>query len=66
VAGRRVVGFSVSPSGNATFDAEVNATLSGIQSNGVLLPAPPAGYEDTALGSGFPVYFACSDEARCK
>ena len=66
VSGRNVTGFSVSPSGNAAFDAEVNATLSGIQSNGVLLPAPPAGFETTALGSGFPVYFSCTDETRCK
>ena len=66
VSGRTVTGFSVNPSGNGTFDAEVNATLSSMQANGVLLPAPPSGYEDSALGSGFPVYFACSDEQRCK
>ena len=39
---RQVIAHSVSSSGNAEFDAEVEKTLSAIQSNGDLLHAPPS------------------------
>ena len=46
-SGRKVGSFSiVKPSGNATFDAEVQATLAHIQSGGTELPAPPPMYPD--------------------
>jgi outer membrane biosynthesis protein TonB len=44
---RKVGSFTVlKPSGDSTFDAEVNATLTRIQSSGVELPAPPPMYPD--------------------
>ena len=59
-ADRKVGSFSiVKPSGDPTFDAEVQATLSRIQSSGAELPAPPPMYPDM-LGQSLPVGFQCT------
>lgn len=64
--GRTVGSFSVvRPSGNATFDAQVQATLSAIQSSGAVLPAPPPMYPDM-LGQSLPVGFQCSVQKFCE
>ena len=63
---RKVGGFSiVKPSGDPTFDGEVEATLARIQSSGVELPAPPPMYPDF-LGSSLPVGFQCTVRAQCE
>jgi hypothetical protein len=65
-ADRKVGGFSVSKaSGDATFDAEVGATLSHIQSSGVELPAPPPMYPEM-LRQSLPVGFQCTVEKLCE
>jgi outer membrane biosynthesis protein TonB len=64
--GRKVGSFSVvRPSGDPTFDAEVQATLSRIQSSGAELPAPPPMYPDM-LGQSLPVGFQCSLQKLCE
>jgi len=67
VTGDRKVGsFSVvRPSGDPTFDAEVQATLARIQSSGAELPAPPPMYPDM-LGQSLPVGFQCSLQKLCE
>jgi len=67
VTGDRKVGsFSVvRPSGDPTFDAEVQATLARIQSSGAELPAPPPMYPDM-LGQSLPVGFQCSLQKFCE
>jgi hypothetical protein len=67
VTAERTVGaFSIdSPSGDATFDAQVNSTLSQIQSSGVELPAPPPMYPDI-LRATLPVGFSCTVESQCE
>jgi len=55
----------VRPSGDATFDAEVQATLARIQSSGAELPAPPPMYPDM-LGQSLPVGFQCSLQKFCE
>ncbi len=60
---RRVSSFSVSPSGNPTFDAEVQRTLSSVQSSGALLPNPP--YPEV-LSTPFTVVFQCTVQAACE
>jgi hypothetical protein len=66
VTDRHVVGFSVTrPSGDPTFDAEVQATLSRIQSGGAELPAPPPMYPDM-LGASLPVGFQCNIQKFCE
>ncbi len=63
---RKVGGFSVvRKSGDATFDAEVEATLSRVQSGGAELPAPPPMYPDM-LGQSLPVGFQCTVEKLCE
>jgi len=63
---RRVGSFTiVSPSGDATFDGEVRATLSTIQSSGAELPAPPPNYPDM-LGKSLPVGFQCTVQKFCE
>jgi hypothetical protein len=63
---RKVGGFSVvKPSGDATFDSEVEATLGRIQASGVELPAPPPMYPDM-LGTTLPVGFACTVRKICE
>jgi hypothetical protein len=62
---RRVGSFSVTGSGDATFDAEVRATLSRIQSSGAELPGPPPLYPDM-LGKSLPVGFQCTVRSQCE
>jgi len=67
VTGDRKVGsFSVvKRSGDATFDAEVQATLARIQAGGTELPAPPPMYPDM-LGQTLPVGFQCTVRKLCE
>ena len=67
VTGDRKVGsFSVvKPSGDPTFDAEVQAALARVQSAGAELPAPPPLYPEL-LGQSFPVGFACTVQKLCE
>ena len=66
IADRHVVSFSVTrPSGDPTFDAEVQATLSRIQAGGAELPAPPPLYPEL-LGQSLPVGFACTIQKACE
>lgn len=63
---RRVGSFSVTrPSGDPTFDGEVQATLSRIQGSGAELPAPPPMYPDM-LGQSLPVGFSCTIQKLCE
>lgn len=63
---RQVTGFTITqPSGDATFDAAVQSTLSRIQSTGVELPAPPPMYPDI-LRSALPVGFKCNLQSVCE
>jgi outer membrane biosynthesis protein TonB len=63
---RRVGGFSITrPSGDPTFDAEVQATLGRIQGSGAELPAPPPMYPDM-LRQSLPVGFSCTIRAACE
>jgi hypothetical protein len=63
---RKVGSFSVlKPSGDSTFDAEVNATLVRIQSSGVELPAPPPMYpEMLAKAQRFTLH--CTNRKLCE
>ena len=66
ITDRHVVGFSITrPSGDPTFDGEVQATLSRIQSGGAELPAPPPMYPEL-LGQSLPVGFACNIQKACE
>ncbi len=61
---RSVTGFSItSPSGDATFDAEMKNAMQGRV--GAVLPPPPPMYPDI-LGSSFPVGFSCTVQAACE
>ncbi len=63
---RKVGGFTVSkPSGDATFDGEVHATLSRIQSAGVELPGPPPNYPEM-LGKSLSINLLCNVKKRCE
>jgi hypothetical protein len=63
---RKLGSFSVvKPSGDPTFDSEVQVTLTRIQSGGVELPAPPPMYPDL-LDTGFKVRFHCTNERLCE
>lgn len=63
---RKVTSFTIGrPSGDPTFDAAVESTLSRIQSTGVELPAPPPMYPDI-LGSSLPVGFQCTLQSNCE
>jgi hypothetical protein len=65
-ADRKVGGFSIErPSGDPTFDGEVQATLARIQASGVELPAPPEMYPDM-LGTSRDVGFACNRRRDCE
>jgi len=65
-ADRKVGSFSITrASGDPIFDAEVQATLSRIQSSGAELPAPPPMYADI-LGQSLPVGFQCNIEQLCQ
>lgn len=64
-ADRRVGSVAVlKPSGDATFDGEVQSALSRIQSGGEL-PAPPPMYPDM-LDKPFTVKFDCTSEKLCE
>jgi hypothetical protein len=58
---RRVVSYSIVPSGNAAFDAAARATLEGAK--GDTIPPPPENYPDT-IQSRISVTFVCK-ENRC-
>jgi hypothetical protein len=63
---RKVGSFSVvKPSGDATFDAEVEATLSHIQSSGAELPAPPPLYPEM-LAKSQSFSFQCTVQKLCE
>jgi outer membrane biosynthesis protein TonB len=63
---RRVGGFSITrPSGDPTFDSEVQSTLAHIQGSGAELPAPPPMYPDM-LRQSLPVGFSCTIRAACE
>lgn len=65
-ADRKVGSFTITqPSGDATFDAEVQSTLSGIQSGGAELPAPPPMYPDM-LAKTQNVGFQCNVQKFCE
>lgn len=65
-ADRKVGSFTiVKPSGDDTFDSEVKATLTRVQSGGVELPAPPPMYPDL-LGQQLPVGFQCTVQKLCE
>ena len=65
-ADRKVGGYTIGkPSGNATFDAELEKTLAGIQSSGAVLPPPPPMYPDI-LGSSVPLGFSCKVQKICE
>jgi hypothetical protein len=67
VTGDRKVGsFSVvKPSGDSTFDSEVQATLARIQSDGVELPAPPQLYPEM-LDKPLRIDFHCNNPKTCQ
>jgi len=66
VADRKVTGYSIAaPSGDATFDAEVEATLARIQSSGTELPAPPPMYPEM-LAKSQSFNFHCSVQKLCE
>ena len=58
---RRVLGFSIVPSGNAAFDAAARATLEGVK--GQEIPPPPDNYPDV-VQSQISLTFVCR-ENRC-
>jgi outer membrane biosynthesis protein TonB len=63
---RKVGSFSiVKPSGDPTFDAQVQATLSGAQSSGAELPAPPPMYPEF-LAKSQSLRFECTVEKLCE
>ncbi|MGA7122662.1 MAG: TonB C-terminal domain-containing protein [Polyangiaceae bacterium] len=63
---RKMGTFSVAkPSGDPTFDAEVQSTLERIQSGGVELPAPPPMYPEM-LGKSLTFRLRCSDQRHCE
>ena len=65
-ADRKVGSFSiVKPSGDPTFDGEVEATLARIQSSGAELPAPPPMYPEM-LAKSQPYSFQCTVRRDCE
>lgn len=58
---RRVVSYTITPSGNAAFDAAARATLEGAK--GQTIPPPPENYPDT-IQSQINLTFVCR-ENRC-
>jgi hypothetical protein len=66
VEDRKVTGFTITkPSGDATFDGEVQATLSRIQSSGTELPAPPPMYPEM-LAKSQSLSFQCTTQRQCE
>ena len=65
-ADRKVGSFSiVKPSGDPTFDAEVQTTLARIQSSGAELPAPPPMYPEM-LARSQSLSFQCNVRKSCE
>jgi outer membrane biosynthesis protein TonB len=65
-ADRKIGGFSIlKTSGDPIFDAEVQSTLSHLQSSGIELPAPPEMYPDM-LGQSRQVEFKCTIRSSCQ
>jgi len=63
---RTVTGFTiVEPSGNATFDAELNSALAAIVSSGADVPAPPPMYPDV-LSKSQRIDFRCTIRSECE
>jgi hypothetical protein len=63
---RAVTGFQITePSGNATFDEALNASLAAIVSGGAELPAPPPNYPDI-LQSTQRITFRCDQRSQCE
>ncbi len=63
---RRMGGYSVTGlSGNAVFDAEVEATLARLRAGGGELPPPPPNYPDM-LGKTLSVGFRCTVRSQCE
>jgi hypothetical protein len=63
---RTVTGFAiVEPSGNATFDAELNSALAAIVSSGADVPAPPPMYPDV-LSKSQRIDFRCTIRSECE
>jgi hypothetical protein len=63
---RKVGSFTVvKPSGDSTFDAEVQATLARVESGGTELPAPPPMYPDL-LTTSVTVGFRCDIQRNCE
>jgi outer membrane biosynthesis protein TonB len=63
---RKVGSFSiVKPSGDPTFDAQVQATLAGAQSSGAELPAPPPMYPEF-LAKSQSLMFECTVQKLCE
>jgi outer membrane biosynthesis protein TonB len=63
---RKVGSFSiVKPSGDPTFDAQVQATLAGAQSSGAELPAPPPMYPEF-LAKSQSLVFECTVQRFCE
>ncbi|MBK6465370.1 MAG: hypothetical protein IPF92_30855 [Myxococcales bacterium] len=63
---RRMGGYSVvGLSGNAAFDAEVEATLARVRASGGELPPPPPNYPDM-LGKTLSVGFRCTVRSQCE
>ncbi len=63
---RQVTGFTITkPSGNATFDDELRATLERIVASGAELPPPPPQYPDV-LSTTMPLVFRCTNRSTCE
>lgn len=63
---RRMGGYSITGvSGNAAFDAEVEATLARIRASGAELPPPPPNYPEM-LGKTLTVGFRCTSRSQCE
>jgi hypothetical protein len=66
VEDRKITSFSVvKPSGDSTFDGEVEATLQKIQSSGAELPAPPPMYPEM-LARSQTFSFQCTIQKLCE
>jgi len=62
LSGTSVTGFTLSPSGNAAFDAAAQAALQATV--GSSIPPPPENYPDLGVGSAFSVTLVCG-KGRC-
>jgi hypothetical protein len=63
---RTVTSFSIQkPSGNDTFDRELESSLAAIVASGAELPSPPEMYPDV-LKSSQSITFRCSNRSQCE